>query len=76
MVYAKRVWQSWLRTARFIGDQIGRVFLTIFFFTVFMPFALIIRFFGDPLAMRPSHHAKWLERRTHDLAIKDSRRLF
>jgi hypothetical protein len=41
-----------------------------------VPFALGVRFFGDPLAMRPSSHVKWVERTTHDLTLEDSRRLF
>ena len=70
------VWQAWKRTAQFIGDQIARVILSLFYFTVFMPFALGLRIFGDPLALRSSHNAKWVDRRTHDLTIDDSRRLF
>jgi hypothetical protein len=43
---------------------------------LFMPFALGVRFFGDPLAIRPPSRAKWLERTTRDLTLEDSRRLF
>jgi hypothetical protein len=72
----KKVWSYWKRFGQFIGDLIGRVFLTVFYFTLFMPFALGVRLWGDPLAIRPSHGKKWLERSTHDLTLKDSRRLF
>ncbi|OGO29314.1 MAG: hypothetical protein A2W33_01560 [Chloroflexi bacterium RBG_16_52_11] len=72
----RRGWQSWKRTAQFLGDQIGRIFLSVFYFTLFMPFALVVRFLRDPLAIHPSHHTEWLERQTHDLTLKDSRRLF
>jgi hypothetical protein len=72
----KKGWHAWLRIGRFIGDQIGRVVLTVFYFTLFMPFALGVRIWGDPLAIRPDVRAKWLERNTHDLTLKDSRRLF
>ena len=71
----RKGWQAWKRIGQFIGDQIGRVVLTVFYFTLFMPFALGVRFLADPLAMRRSS-AKWLERRTQDLTIEDSRRLF
>jgi len=50
--------------------------LTIFYFTLFMPFGLGVRFFGDPLAIRVSGPSKWLERTTHDLTLDGSRRLF
>jgi hypothetical protein len=72
----RKLWQIWKRIGQFIGDQIGRVFLTVFYFTLFMPFGLGVRFFGDPLALRPLSHAKWLERKTRDLTFEDSRRLF
>ena len=69
-------WEAWKRIGRFIGDQIGRVVLTLFYFTLSMPFGLGVRLWGDPLAIRPGGRAKWLERRTQDLTINDSRRQF
>lgn len=72
----RKIWQAWKRIGQFIGDAVGRVVLTVFYFTLFMPFALGVRFFGDPLAIRPQDRTKWLERRTHDLTLDDSRRLF
>lgn len=71
----RRGWQTWKRIGQFIGDQIGRLVLTVFYFTLFMPFALGVRFFADPLGIRSINRAKWLERSTHDLTLEDSRRL-
>jgi hypothetical protein len=59
-----------------MGDFIGRLVLTVFYFTLFMPFGIGVRLFGDPLALRPRGRSEWLERATHDLALDDSRRLF
>lgn len=72
----KKLWHAWKRIGQFIGDQIGRIVLTLFYFTLFMPFALGVRFFSDPLSIRPHTPAKWLERKTNDLTLDDSRRLF
>ena len=72
----QKVWHAWKRIGQFIGDLIGRLVLTVFYFTLFMPFGLGVRFFGDPLAIGPLSRARWLERRTHDLTLDDSRRLF
>jgi hypothetical protein len=72
----RKGWQVWKRFGQFIGDLIGRVVLTVFYFTLFMPFALGVRFFGDPLALRPLDRQKWRERKTQDLTLEDSRRLF
>jgi len=76
MEIIRKLWQTWKRFGQFIGDQIGRLVLTIFYFTLFMPFALGVRLFKDPLTIRSFRHAKWLERRTHDQTLMDSRRLF
>ena len=76
MEILRKVWKTWKRVGQFIGDQIGRVVLTLFYFTLFMPFGLGVRFFGDPLAIRTTGHSNWLDRRTHDLTIKDTWRLF
>ena len=72
----RKAWQAWKRIGQFIGDAIGRVVLTVFYFTLFMPFGLGVRFFGDPLTMKVRGHSKWLERTTKDLTIEDTRRLF
>ena len=72
----RKIWQAWKRIGQFIGDQIGRVVLTVFYFTLFVPFALGVRIFGDPMGMRVGSPTKWLERTTQDLTLEDSRRLF
>jgi hypothetical protein len=72
----RKVWHAWKRFGQFIGDLIGRLVLTVFYFTLFMPFGLGVRLFSDPLALRPNSRAKWLERKTNDLTLEDSRRLF
>jgi hypothetical protein len=72
----RKFWHAWKRFGQFMGDLIGRLVLTVFYFTLFMPFGLGVRFFGDPLALRPSGRSKWLERTTKDLTIDDTRRLY
>ena len=72
----RKFWHGWKRFGQFMGDFIGRLVLTIFYFTLFMPFGLGVRFFGDPMALRPSSRSKWLERKTQDLTLEDARRLF
>jgi hypothetical protein len=72
----RKVWEAWKRFGQFMGDMIGRLVLTVFYFTLFVPFALGVRFFADPLGMRTSSPVKWVERKTNDLTLDDSRRLF
>jgi len=76
MEILRKVWHTWKQIGQWIGDQLGRVVLTIFYFTLFVPFALGVRIWGDPLDMRQKSAANWLDRKTNDLTLDDSRRLF
>jgi hypothetical protein len=71
----RKVWLTWKRVGQFIGDQIGRVVLTLFYFTLLAPFGLGVRLQGDPLAIKRGRSATWLERTTRDREIADARRL-
>jgi hypothetical protein len=71
------IWTAWKRFGQFVGDMIARVVLSLFYFTLFVPFALGVRLFGDPLAMKAEANPSWwLERTTRDLALDDARRQF
>jgi hypothetical protein len=71
----RRLWATWKRVAQVIGDAIARIVLTLFYFTLFMPFGLAMRFLGDPLAINPRYRARWRDRVTRDLTVKEARRL-
>ena len=70
-----KVWTTWKRFAQIVGDFIGRIVLTLFYFTIFVPFGLGVRLLGDPLAVRCKQDVRWLERRTGDPTLDDARRL-
>jgi hypothetical protein len=70
-----RAWQTWLRVGQKIGDFIARIVLSLFYFTVLVPFALIVRLFGDPLDIKPGHSA-WVARSTPEPTIEVCRRQF
>ena len=76
MNYLSRAWQTWKRIAQVIGDFIGRIVLTIFYFTIFMPFGLGIRLLSDPLMIKRKNNKHWLERTTRDLTLDDVRRQY
>lgn len=75
MTYLRTAWQLWKRFGLFIGNFIGRIVLTIFYFTIFLPFGLGVRLFGDPLEIKSEGHAYWLKRQTGDQDLDDARRL-
>lgn len=55
-----RLWADWKRIAKKIGNFQARVFLFIFYFTIFGPFALAVRWTSDPLAIKKGTPAGWL----------------
>jgi len=68
---------TWKRIGQFIGDFIARVVLSLFYFTLFAPFAVGVRLFGDPLGVKAKANPSWwLERATRDSALDDARRQF
>jgi hypothetical protein len=57
-------WDAWKGTARKIGDFQARVLLTVLYFVVVAPFAVVIRWAADPLALKPQTQRRWRVRRT------------
>jgi hypothetical protein len=71
----RRFWEGWKRIGQPIADFIGRLILTVFYFTLFAPFGLGLLLWGDPLDIKSKRKAHWIERTTRDLNLKDARRL-
>lgn len=59
---ARKAWQSWKRFARRMGGFQGRVLLGFFYFSVFAPFALLLRLAGDPMGRRAGADTGWVPR--------------
>lgn len=58
---ARAVWRWWTRVARRIGDVQARILLSLFFYVILGPFALVLRR-KDPLAIRPGAPRGWRPR--------------
>ena len=59
----RTVWDGWKRLARRIGDFQARVILFVLYFVIVAPFALVIRWISDPLAVKPGSPTGWRPRR-------------
>jgi hypothetical protein len=69
-------WQGWKAFGHYLGNLIARVALTIFYFTVFMPFALGVRLFSDPLQLKTTPAKLWQSRPTGDQTVEEVMRQF
>jgi len=62
MSLLRRAWEGWKRFGRRLGDIQARVLLTVFYFTIVAPFALVVRLATDPLAVRRGTPKGWRPR--------------
>jgi len=52
------IWQGWKKFGRKLGDVQARLLLSLLYFTVFVPFALVLRWLCDPLSIK-RHQQGW-----------------
>lgn len=69
-------WQGWKRLARKAGNFQARLLLLLFYFTVFCPFALAVRWKGDPLAIKPGTPRGWRPKKSGEADLETARRQF
>ena len=69
-------WPQWKSFGHFLGDWLGRAGLTIFYFTVFVPFGISVRLFSDPLHIKNRPDDQWRPRSTGDQTPEDVLRQF
>ena len=67
----KIFWESWKAFGHFIGNALARIVLSIFYFTVFVPFGLGVKLFSDPLQIQTSPVPFWRPRPTGDQNLQD-----
>jgi len=58
----QKVWGAWKVVSRKIGEFQARVILTLIYYVVIPPFALPVRWAGDPLALKPGTPRGWRRR--------------
>jgi hypothetical protein len=68
-------WNRWKIIGDVYGDFQARLFAVLFYFTLFVPFALGVRLFGDPLNVRKPPK-KWLDRVPVGDTLDEARRQF
>ncbi len=71
--HVKHAWKIWTLLAHKIGNFQARIFLTLLYAILVLPFGMIVGLFSDPLRIkkRPDH---WLERTSEACDIQWARR--
>lgn len=65
----RTLWEAWKRLAKRIGNFQARVFLTLLYAIVVLPFGLMVRLFSDSLHIK-NRPTKWTEHpaEVHDMS--------
>jgi hypothetical protein len=58
----RAVWEAWRRFGRRLADVQARILLTVFYYVVLAPFALVLRWRTDPLGLRGQSPPAWRAR--------------
>lgn len=72
----RKLWEGWKAFGRMIGNFLARIVLTIFYFTVFVPFGIGVSLFSDPLHVKTSPDKLWRPRTTGDQKLEEVLRQF
>jgi hypothetical protein len=68
----RKIWDLWKTAARIVARYQARLLLTLFYFLILAPFALVVRAFSDPLRLKGPFPSNWTnlaqasEDRRHD----------
>ena len=76
LVLIKDFWPGWKAFGQFLGDWLARVVLTIFYFSILVPFGVGVRLFADPLHIKSLPDQLWRPRPTGDQTLEDTMRQF
>lgn len=71
-----KLWHVWKELAFYIGDFQARALLTVFYFTVAVPFALVAQIFGPQRQLSRPRESNWHRRKTRDVDLAATRRQF
>jgi len=76
MTVLKKLWQGWKAFGHFLGNLLARLVLSIFYFTIFVPFGLGVRRWSDPLQIKTGPTSLWRPRSTGDQTLAEVERQF
>lgn len=70
----RRFWNTWKRFGRWMGDQVARVVLTLFYFTIALPFGLGVRLGLDPLGRKSA--PAWIHKDAGEATLARAQELY
>lgn len=72
----RSLWTRWKVIAEKIGHFQTMLILSVVYFVVVSPFALVVRFLKDPLRIRKIEESNWIEKGSLDHTIETARKQY
>lgn len=69
----RKLWNKWKAFGAFIGNIVARVVLSVFYFTIFVPFGIGTRLFSDRLGIKTIPKEFWHPRPDQADSIEKAR---
>lgn len=74
-----RIKSQWKEYGQYIGDFQARLLLTVFYFTILLPYGFLVRLLSDPLRIRGlplMQGSAWTSRKSEEPSLARSRQQF
>ena len=65
MNFAKFLWKKWLIVAQAIGNFQAQLILSLFYFIILAPVAILFKLFADPLNLKAKQRSNNFEKWEH-----------
>ncbi|MEW6040569.1 MAG: hypothetical protein AB1633_03515 [Elusimicrobiota bacterium] len=72
----RKLFNRWKVVLEKIGNFQARLILTIIYFTVVLPYGIIIRIFFDPLRIKKMTGSNWLPKKLQKIDLESLRKQF
>ncbi len=70
----RSLWAFWKKVARIIGNFQARLILLLFYWTILLPFGILIRLFADPISLKSLKDTNWKSWMKKPLNLEEAKR--
>jgi len=75
--FFSKLWAGWKELAKYFADFQSRWLLTVFYFTIILPFGLLATLFMDGLhTKRVPENSAWMKREDHSAGIESANHMY
>lgn len=68
MKQVKKIWQGWKWLAEKLGNLQALIILSLFYYILLAPFALVFKLLADPLQLSPRKRSMWFSKENKNVS--------